>query len=505
MTTFLTALTDGPIRFRSDTSVTTTDGRTVIGGPLVHIAVRGLRPEVLATLERMTDWIDLDDERLALGDNGRSQLDRVLDRVADLLMTRVDGIDRTPLIAVSSTRRGATYTPADLASDDRIRLSRFTLMRIRDSQMVIESPLATHRLTILNPAVSALVTLLSSGPQVSDVIDQCPIASTRVLAHLVGTGLVEVARAEEPGFRSDIDTTLRQWDFHDLLMHSRSRSGAFDEAFGGTFPYVGQIDPQPALKIPPEGEAIALAVPVWDEIAGRDPSLAAVMEARTSVREYGDAPMHVDQLAEFLYRTARVRATCEPSPHAPYEGSTRPYPCGGAAYELELYLTIARCDGIAPGMYYYDPARHRLILVNSSEADRDTMIRVASVATAHQANPDILVTMTSRFQRLSWKYRAIAYSVTLRHAGVLYQTMYLVATAMGLAPCGLGSGDSELSARVFGLDHLRESSVGDFILGSRPTTPPAPAQRPEGWAPRNDLGWHHRARRAIAEVQASKS
>jgi SagB-type dehydrogenase family enzyme len=82
--------------------------------------------------------------------------------------------------------------------------------------------------------------------------------------------------------------------------------------------------------------------------------------------------------------------------------------------------------------------------------------------------PDVLVTMAARFARVSWKYRSIAYATTLRHTGVVYQTMYLVATAMGLAPCGLGNGDADLAARAFGLDYLSESSVGDFILGSRP-------------------------------------
>jgi SagB-type dehydrogenase family enzyme len=75
--------------------------------------------------------------------------------------------------------------------------------------------------------------------------------------------------------------------------------------------------------------------------------------------------------------------------------------------------------------------------------------------------------MASRFQRLGWKYNAIAYAATLKNVGVLYQTMYLVATAMDLAPCGLGSGNSDLLAEAAGLDDLNESSVGELMLGSR--------------------------------------
>jgi len=47
---------------------------------------------------------------------------------------------------------------------------------------------------------------------------------------------------------------------------------------------------------------------------------------------------------------------------------------------------------------------------------------------------------------------------------------------MGLAPCALGSGNSELFARLAGLDYESETSVGEFMLGSLPSTPPeAPA------------------------------
>ena len=83
----------------------------------------------------------------------------------------------------------------------------------------------------------------------------------------------------------------------------------------------------------------------------------------------------------------------------------------------------------------------------------------------------------------------IAYATTLRHTGVLYQTMYLVATAMGLAPCGLGNGDADLSARVLGLDYLQESSVGDFLLGTPAGGTEPPADPGEEWHMVNSPDW----------------
>jgi SagB-type dehydrogenase family enzyme len=66
-----------------------------------------------------------------------------------------------------------------------------------------------------------------------------------------------------------------------------------------------------------------------------------------------------------------------------------------------------------------------------------------------------------------WKYEGLSYSMVLKNSGLLTGLMYLVATAMGLAPCALGAGDSAGFAALSGLDPLVEPSVADFVLGSR--------------------------------------
>jgi hypothetical protein len=59
----------------------------------------------------------------------------------------------------------------------------------------------------------------------------------------------------------------------------------------------------------------------------------------------------------------------------------------------------------------------------------------------------------------------MAYATTLKNVGVLYQTMYLVATAMGLRHARLAAAIRALLEAV-GANSLEESSVGEFILGS---------------------------------------
>ena len=95
------------------------------------------------------------------------------------------------------------------------------------------------------------------------------------------------------------------------------------------------------------------------------------------------------------------------------------------------------------------------------------MIDEAGMASGGQGTPQILLAITARFPRVMWTYRSIAYGLILRNTGVLYQTLYLAACEMGLAPCAIGSGDSARFARLTGLDPFAEGMVGEFILGGR--------------------------------------
>ncbi len=66
----------------------------------------------------------------------------------------------------------------------------------------------------------------------------------------------------------------------------------------------------------------------------------------------------------------------------------------------------------------------------------------------------------------------------LKNIGVLQAIMNLVATAMGLASCILGAGDSDRFSVVSRIDYYAEGSTGEFIIGS-PMRPPSKTHAPE--------------------------
>ena len=286
---------------------------------------------------------------------------------------------------------------------------------------------------------------------------------TVVLGALVAAGVAVRAGDDDAG-------PLRYWTSDELRMHARSRAGAHTFPIGGTFRFGKETVAEPLAKAPPAAEQIvALPAASAEPVAGLAASFQAVLESRRSIREHDDlAPIRVDQLGEFLRRTQAMR----PSGTAgEQEVGRRPYPSAGRICELETYVLVNRCEGLSAGLYWYESLQHRLRLIAPSGPMAERMLNYARAASASSKHPQVLCVVTSRLSRIAWKYEGLAYSMSLRDAGVLLAHMYLVATALALAPCALGTGDSEAFATLSGVDPLAEPCVAEFMLGSIGDTP----------------------------------
>lgn len=192
-------------------------------------------------------------------------------------------------------------------------------------------------------------------------------------------------------------------------------------------------------------------------------TLQNVLEARRSIRNYSNNYINVDSLSHFLYNSARIKKIFKSN-----EGTLtqRPYPSGGARYPLEIYVVNNKISDIQKGIYYYDPLRHKIILLNRSKNYQrkfnDFILQVQKPA--QNREPDVILIITAVFARTMWKYSNIAYSLIMSDLGCLYQTMYLVATEMNLAPCPLGGTYETLVRDWLNLNWFEESHVGTFML-----------------------------------------
>ena len=309
------------------------------------------------------------------------------------------------------------------------RLSRFAFLRRDGGQLVVESPVV--------------------GARVEVMVEDRPDLLWRLLGE---AGFLESPAENEPA--------AEFWEFHDAMFHERSRLGAA-RSTGATWRFSERSDWRPAVKAPMSNAPIALERPIDFDA---DAPFQQVLDRRRSLRTPGAQPLTLAQLGQFLHRSVAIRARWE-------EGSQellmRPYPSGGAIHELEYYLAVRDCGGLAPGFYHYHALEHALHPLPADAEQVRAMIATAQVSWGSKyPEPQIFFTLATRLPRLAWKYESMAYRIVLINAGAAIQTMYLAATAMGLAPCAVGNGDPALFAAMTGLDPMEETSVAEFALSS---------------------------------------
>lgn len=496
------------------------DGPVRLYGPWGNVTIQRPSPQVRQVLHRMRlGPIQLknvvgDDDSLAA-----RQLHGVLDRLQPWIVRSLGWGNGRLLLSVMPLTPRSRFQPKPLPPDEPVRLSAFAELRTDGHEYRLESPLSLHRVLLHRPEAVWLVATLSQPVTPAVSVAALPAklpAAAEALAYLVAAGMVVRAHApagvtrppvsgdtRPPLFGEDTDPALVGWSPVDLMFHTRSTTGRHDNHFGITYPLGESESPEPVVKRPLSGTGIPLYRPRWDDLCTADPPLTVAIEARRSIRTYGAEPMTVDELGAILYRAARVRALLvntpdgreEPGAAAAGHGlSDRPYPNAGACYELELYVTVARCTGLAAGVYHYDPLEHRLEPLEAHRATADELLRSAQLGAAMDTPPPVLITLTARFQRLSWKYQGFAYALVLLNAGVMIHNLYLICTAMRLARCAVGSVPADLTARAFGTDWRVEPGIAQFVVGRAPSA----ASRPGAWQPVNDSDWADRAMRACA-------
>jgi len=408
---------------------------------------------------------------------------RNIDKEIDLLVRRLAGhglldyrLGRSPKHdeQVVIEPQVADYWPrAPLLGDaDVLVLSRFAYMRRRGNEMVLESPRARALFKICNPKIAIAIAMLATPQQIKQLRRRDGFPGIELLALLVDCQILcKIDAAGDSGLRSaEADDGLVLWDFHDLLFHTRSTEGRHANPLGGLYPHAGVMPPLPAVRPRWPGRKIDLRKFSAADTEAISP-VAKVLHGRHSLRSFDDdRPITLAELSRFLDDTARVLSTWservdlgDAGPLVAY--AVRPYPSAGASYELELYLAVDRCEGLARGFYHYDAGGHALVPIGTRAHELQALLTGAGFAMGVPAAPQILITIAARFGRMSWKYSSLAYALILKDVGVLTQTLYLVATDMGLGGCAIGTANIDLFAKMTGIEFHVEGPVGQFALG----------------------------------------
>ncbi len=356
---------------------------------------------------------------------------------------RVEEVDPTGRVLWASRSDGTG--PAFSGST---RAASSTFLRWVDGVLVLESALSDNQVEVRCPVLAcALVTATTLAPATPPE----PVLR-RLLDECARAGLLAGGPQRTGGLT-----------FHERLFHQHSRltrgkqlgldvgathRGA--DAGGGPAP----LRVRRAPHYVPLPEPAHLATPLTDALA-----------ARRSARTFATDPLPTSALATVLGTCLRYSSTGVNS--RGYQTAHRAVPSASGLHELEAYV-VCEATELARGLYHYDPATHALGLMSPPvEPLHARLLEVAARLSSATPHVPALLLLTARTDRMTWKYTATSYALSLKHVGAVLQAVQVTAVATGLGACPLGNLPVDDVAAYAGLDPEHETPVGEMVLGVR--------------------------------------
>lgn len=348
---------------------------------------------------------------------------------------------------------------ADLVQDIGYRISQFTQMKPGRNGLLVENPLIDYRLESSDPLLGAVFTFFCRAKFPAEITNESLNTNLenvdKIVQVLAAYGFIEPEKQYQEKAQGSY------WKESDLYFHACTRMKFSSQPLGATYRFKNIVAPAPAAKKSMSSIHVELPLPSND-LGLEQAGLLETILNRQSKRRPAKQALQLKELATFLYHTAHFKKIM---PHDPMEVVKRNYPSGGAIHELEYYLLVNRCDGLAAGFYHYHSKEHALydLSIRTGQAEALNNRITQSWGFRYPA-PDVAILLSTRLERIAWKYEGIAYRLSMLHTGVAFEMMYLLATALGLSPCAIGGGDSRLFADITGLDPGLETSIGEFAL-----------------------------------------
>jgi putative peptide maturation dehydrogenase len=154
----------------------------------------------------------------------------------------------------------------------------------------------------------------------------------------------------------------------------------------------------------------------------------------------------------------------------------RTSPSAGGFHPIEAYPLITAVDELDPGLYHYNAAEHALELLAPLGVDEARAAAIAFVCgQTYFGDAHVLLVLAARFDRAFWKYRNHRKALTalVMDAAHLSQTLYLVATELGLGAFVTAAVNNADIEERLGIDGYREGVLAVCGFG-RPAAEPSP-------------------------------
>lgn len=201
-----------------------------------------------------------------------------------------------------------------------------------------------------------------------------------------------------------------------------------------------------------------LRVPLPEQRLSLDTSLDRAILARHSTRQFVPRTLTFAEISTILHYAYGMTRD---NGYGPYPPCTRAVPSAGALYPLEVYFRSSHVEGLAPGIYHYNPKENALDALGASEQS----LAASTIYPDFVESAAVTLFITAVFERTTWKYGDRGYRYALFEAGHVAQNAALVAAALGLGCFSLGGFIDREIDDLLGLDGVTHSTLCMLCLG----------------------------------------
>jgi len=168
-------------------------------------------------------------------------------------------------------------------------------------------------------------------------------------------------------------------------------------------------------------------------------SIEEALLKRRSVREYKDEPLNLQEISQLLWAAQGITGA----------GGFRAAPSAGALYSLKVYV-MGQIDGLAIGMYRYNPYEHSLIKIGDKDLKKELVKAVYDQTWIGKAPVNII--FTGNYEIIAQKYgNEKAPRYTHMEVGHAAQNVYLQAQSLNLATVAVGGFEIEKVKEILNL------------------------------------------------------
>jgi SagB-type dehydrogenase family enzyme len=165
-------------------------------------------------------------------------------------------------------------------------------------------------------------------------------------------------------------------------------------------------------------------------------ALQETLAKRRSERDFSGAPCAVETFSTLL-RDA-LKENIEVVHEDGVKWNFRPYPSGGGLYPIDIYVAIFNVEGIAKGVYLYNPKKHT---ISELDNNNDLSLIENGLPTLKKEldTTAFLIFLVSDLEKMAFKYQERAYRFALLECGHISQNLLLCATALNIKSFPVGA------------------------------------------------------------------